>query len=228
MKSILQVCFSLTISLALFSSSCHKKCDPPHDPLVLKFPDALRPYIDFGIGSYWVYQDSATGRLDSIVLTAKEWGWDEASALNSCTNKLEVNKRVESLKLFYKEYRNGIFAYDLTAQTRNRNKLDSSINDLITEIDDQDDLYVISHPLQRSTFGHFSSYDITQGFIDSITVNGFLFSDVLEEKAVPSLNANSYYYKSFYKENIGMILSFARDANKSETFYRAIIRYKIK
>jgi hypothetical protein len=53
------------LSLLMLVFSCREKPDPP----TYLFPSEFLPYIVFQNGSYWVYEDSATGALDSVVVS---------------------------------------------------------------------------------------------------------------------------------------------------------------
>ena len=72
----LKLLFLLPITAFVLLSARCRHCDPVV-PVTLPFPDALKPYVDFGVGSYWVYEDSATGKLDSVILVDKKWGHEK-------------------------------------------------------------------------------------------------------------------------------------------------------
>lgn len=212
-------------AFVLLSARC-RHCDPVV-PINLPFPKELKPYVDFGIGSYWVYQDSTTGKKDSVVLIDKKWGWDEASGMNDCKEYV-VGKRVESLVLKYNVYRNDTFQRSYTIQSSNGNKLQTSINDTFTELDNSDGGYILSYPIERQAFEHSSGYRITQKFIDTITVNSIKYSNVLIIKAVLSGGIEFYSYYRYYQIKTGLILSLGRDTlNANGNYNRQLIRSKI-
>ncbi len=66
-----------------------------------KIPDEIKPYIMFPEGSYWVYQDSVTGSIDTVTLTSQytENAFSDFSG-----------KRVENLyQEYFSSYRDTIF-----------------------------------------------------------------------------------------------------------------------
>ncbi|WP_303309545.1 hypothetical protein [Hymenobacter sp. BT730] len=59
-KSILA--FLWLLALPLLATTCHK---PQPEPEAVPLPAELKAYTRFRPGTYWIYQDSVTGRLDS-------------------------------------------------------------------------------------------------------------------------------------------------------------------
>lgn len=211
-------------SLVLLSARC-RHCEPTA-PVTLPFPEALKPYVDFGVGSYWIYEDSATGRLDSVVLINKVWGWDEASGLNKC-KELEIGKRVESLQITYNVYQNGVFQWSYKIQTSNGNKLQTSINDSFTELDDENSFYILSFPLIRKTFFHVSSYNITQDFVDTLAIDGKTFRNLLHVHSSNSSGVKNFIYDEYYKDKIGKVLELELDTFHNKSRRRELVNYKI-
>lgn len=73
----------VSISCALLVASCHD--DPPPAPTVneAEMVRQLKEYTYFKEGSYWVYQDSATGMLDSMFV----YYADDGEGVNSDNEK---------------------------------------------------------------------------------------------------------------------------------------------
>lgn len=54
----------LVLAIAVcFASSCRKK-EP--EPIMRLIPQGMKDYWDFKVGTWWVYQDSATGAVDTV------------------------------------------------------------------------------------------------------------------------------------------------------------------
>lgn len=209
-------------ALVLLSARC-RHCDPVA-PVTLPFPDELKPYVDFGIGSYWVYEDSATGRLDSTVLTNKVWGWDYDYAKNGC-DQIYVRKKVETLDLNYSFFQDGVYKnsysehrlYTLGWDTYDGNSL----------LVDDDDWFVIGYPLDGSRF-YDNGYDISQTILDTVSVKGNIYSHPLKITSVPSSGMKYFLYNKYYKENIGCLKFTGLDTiNPKDNYNLSLIRYKI-
>jgi hypothetical protein len=64
MKKWCKISLIPLLSLLMLVFSCREKPDPP----TYYIPDAYKSYIAFQLGSYWVYEDSVSGALDSVVV----------------------------------------------------------------------------------------------------------------------------------------------------------------
>jgi hypothetical protein len=226
MTQVKVIVLSFLISFTLLSSRCRKHCDP-ENPQTLYFPGELKTYLDFGNGSYWIYKDSASGNIDSLVLAKRTWGWDEAFGTNECKQKVAY-KKIESLSMSYLLYRDGSFLYNYTEQTNNSSKLQTSLYDAFTIlINDYNNMVVMHFPFSDTSYTG-GGYRVTEEFLDSITINGTLYSHVLKiNKNLIEYPMNSHL-EIYYKDNIGCILSKSRDdLHPNLNFKKQIIYYKI-
>ena len=85
----------LIISILFLASSCKKK--PTY-----YMPQEFKDYVDFPVGSYWVYEDSVSGIKDSIYLYGRNLTIYELNNFYCNCEKLEQN--------FYSSYNNHLRA----------------------------------------------------------------------------------------------------------------------
>jgi hypothetical protein len=78
-------------------------CKPP-DPEIVYIPEEMKPYIMFPVGSYWVYEDSATLQTDSFCLN--EVLIDTAPSPNGQTDGYITSMYEEVIQYFYNDNAN--------------------------------------------------------------------------------------------------------------------------
>ncbi len=88
--------FILMISILFLASNCKKK--PTY-----YMPQEFKDYVDFPVGSYWVYEDSVSGIKDSIYLYGRNLTIYEPDNFYFKCEELEQN--------FYSSYNNELRAY---------------------------------------------------------------------------------------------------------------------
>ena len=209
--------------MVLLSARC-RHCDPVL-PVTLPFPNELKPYVDFGVGSYWVYEDSATGRLDSTVLTNKVWGWDFDYAKNRC-DEIYVRKKVETLTINYSIFQNGVF--NRSYSIHRLYMLGSDAFDEFTELDDNDGWYIISYPLERPIINHTTLYDITQTKVDTVWVKSSFYLKPIKIIWVPTFGIKYFSSFDYYIPKLGRIKMTTIDTlNRNGNYTLNLIRYKI-
>jgi hypothetical protein len=65
MRSDKLTAFALTAFVLLFAAACKKKSDE------IRIDERVRSYFDYQPGTYWIMKDSATGDIDSFVVTTR-------------------------------------------------------------------------------------------------------------------------------------------------------------
>lgn len=231
MKFVKLLFLFLICGFVCTSSKCRKNncTDPKNDkPKVVLTPDEFKAYFNFKAGSYWVYQDSATGKLDSVVLDSTFTTWDEGKGLDDCEN-LHVFKRVENIISYYSAYDS---AGNKTGYSRtklnNNGKIYSNDNDN-TFILEEDGNIKLVYPFSGS-FSDFG-YMRTINFYPDILINNGNYKNIVR---VFSNDTNSpknwpYYYIYYHEKNIGVIHISSVDAyNNNHTSAMHLIRYMVK
>lgn len=69
----MKLSFFLSLGFYFFCFSCKKDHkDKPADPVCIRFnPEALA-FVQFLLNKYYIYKDSASGMLDSVIVTQSE------------------------------------------------------------------------------------------------------------------------------------------------------------
>ena len=77
-KKVLYATLALFLpALLCFLQGCKRENDPP-EPEIFLFDQAMYDYCYFKTGTWWVYRDSATGMLDTVVIVENGNGIDTA------------------------------------------------------------------------------------------------------------------------------------------------------
>lgn len=94
--------FISLLCLVLSSSKCRKDCkDKPRQVFL---PQEVLDYVDFKTGTYWVYKDSATGRIDSEVVISSRHFMEDVGGLNECGSR-----HYENIEMVMKRYDSLVF-----------------------------------------------------------------------------------------------------------------------
>ncbi|MGK2862417.1 MAG: hypothetical protein ACSLE0_10815 [Chitinophagaceae bacterium] len=72
-----------TVIAILITAGCKKNIDAPNakDPIISNFSPSSLEYVQLTPGKYLVYKDSASGNLDSVVVTKSGFGWVTTPAI---------------------------------------------------------------------------------------------------------------------------------------------------
>jgi hypothetical protein len=201
MKKKKQLLFlAIAISTALLAARCAK-------PQTIYIDQDTKDYCLFGEGSYWIFQDSATLKTDSLVIT-----------------KVYYSIVDESESLDYEEY---CLKYSLFNDTTLLEKRDALVNRTLS--------YTFIRLPFRFPINHFpylsgkkEYYNLHYSqFVPVYSLGSSIFTDVkIFLYSDPLVNTNEYNKYFYWAKHIGPIKMTGIIGGKPVTFN--LIRYNIK
>lgn len=204
----------IIVSLAFFTVSCKKNTPDETPPAYLQFSAEALAYVQLPLNKYFIYKDSATATLDSVVVTKSSVEKIMAPAHQS-TNLFDPN-----VPAFYYQ----LFTLQLTKYTGASQQdwfygmansyLISGITPVNSDtaflllrerdrINNADRNYVFGYPVYTS-----NGSTLTTFVLPTITLEGKTYANVVVYIAANGLDATqNYYLKSIYywAKGIGII-----------------------
>jgi len=185
--------------LIMYSSSCKK--DKPticskENTVVLPI-DAVNRFF-FNDSSYWIYQDSASGLIDSL------WVYETSSGVGNL-EKINPSSKGKCFEGFTVKFYSKFYKYNLNVACVGSplgtpyEKEEFDVNYI------QDNIHCDGFSLK--SWNQYEVLDSDYGKIyhkDSITINNIQYYNVLINSNIDALG-NYIYLESFYAPNIGMI-----------------------
>ncbi len=209
------ICF---VFILINASSCLRKedktvCGSGNSVLLPK--DAVDRFF-FRDSSYWVYQDSLSGQLDSI------WVYKSDLPIINMEKARPFSKG--------KCYQAGITFYHSTWSNDYEISIDPQTSELGTEYKDESFNIYTTKKNYYSDFAlmngnNYINFDPETGLIDSVSllkVKGVEFNDILRKNNETNTQQDLYYI-SYYVKNIGMVKFIRNDKSVWE-----LLRYKVK
>jgi hypothetical protein len=162
----------------LLSSRCKKNVTCTPAPVIkVMIPQELLDYVDFKAGSYWVYQDSASGRIDSEVVVSSRHVMDDKYASNNCS-EVAITSQYENIEINMERYDStGKLTYSWTRSFNNVAKMRDHSQDSLFIIDNLNSFY-IGYPFKQKWT--VASATCTCSFFDSTLLNGKWYFDVIK------------------------------------------------
>jgi hypothetical protein len=199
-----------------YYAACKKETKPPTIRLI---PEEMKAYWDFKPGTYWIYQDSVTGAIDSVYVT--EYYNDTAQGILNYTQEpmtYEFLKYIAHSSLDGHDY-----GYWINTQAGLKNY--PEFNSVFSGKSGVDAHTSFVYPLIVGNY-------LTQGYsggVDTCVIHQLFvsfdgYSDVVQIDN--TLNSFEGYAntKAYYAKHIGLIRYEVPDSNK----YRILIDYHIE
>jgi hypothetical protein len=194
------ILFSLLLGLLLLSASCGRKCIP--DPIVtVMIPQEILDYVDFKAGSYWLFEDSVSGQIDSSVVVSSKHIMEDVGSMNSC-GKYAITRRYENIQILMERYDpSGNLRSAWSVEFNNGpKKQDHSLDNIY--IIDNNNSFTIGYPFDK-IYQSWGPSTITEFKIDSINIKGTIFKGILNTHIIPDgLDA---FTDILYAKKIGSI-----------------------
>jgi len=183
-------------------SCAYKRCDPTLAVKIM-IPEEVLEHIDFKAGSYWIYKDSVSGDVDSMVVEENRHIFEEEiHGIDRCGNEV-VLKQLENIVMdipiydtsvtFGSGYRENSF--------RNRGKMDGTMP-LDEFILDCQGSCIFGYPLNRTLTMQDSKTVVDR--IDSAVVGGIVYRNVIRVRETTNF---SIFNESLWVKNIGKVQS---------------------
>jgi len=210
------------LAVTLLATACHKNEPLPHDePITRLIPADMKAYWDFHAGTWWAYQDSITGAVDTV------------KVLDDTTYKfqgtLSYNQKPAACEfLQFTAFNTGdgyTYRYWINTEAGG-SSADYNVlfSDKFRPGDFVDVHRCFVYPLQVGTYTA-NSYGVA---FDSCVVKSFYaafdgFNDVV--RIDNTVNSFEHYKRtrSYYAKNVGLIRYEVPDSNK----YKILLDYYI-
>jgi hypothetical protein len=215
--------------LILFSFLCscckHPKPDDPKPPLPFRHcPKELLDYVIFQPGTYWVYEDSATGKFDSVWVTAFEHDTAYAQFLND--DRLQKGDEFHMLykTSYFKEYNQLIIhlSYDIKSPDIYPSWSAVVFNTNIFGISGQGGLFTTPFPFNEVGQGALDPIDtlhFAPDYSELMIFSNFIDSVLYINHRLTSLKSTEEFglgrrCKQYFRRNIGIVRYELPDSNQ--------------
>lgn len=156
-----------------------QSCREPEKPIYYMSQE-FRDYVDFPVGSWWVYEDSITGDIDSLSLIYSEY---------MIINDPQIDYQFEHLSQRYK-CEDSILAVSASCEDTGLSYL--SGNGFKS---------IIYFFLSESGYSNFPPYNLELiSNSDTMVINGVEYYDVV---CIRAIGQNTYLY--YWSKNIGLV-----------------------
>lgn len=184
-------CKICLIIITTFFVLCAADCSKDKDKPAYYMPQDFKDYVVFPEGSYWVYEDSVTGDIDSVYLQSQKIEIYTPPSYNNPGYNFEFLKEnvfsSNSNQVFYKE---GIYNQYIPSNIN---------NSYLYRYDIQ--LYYISSVDIGTTISNLTY----KSFLDSLTVKSKTFKKVKVFSTPPEYYSNGSFLCTYYGHNVGLI-----------------------
>jgi hypothetical protein len=224
MVKLKAILMSLLIGFVLLSSHCRKNCKPPVIDKIL-IPREILDYVEVKPGSYWVYRDSVTGKIDSSIVMSSEHTFDGGiTTTDDCGNSYNTGRYENYIIKANKFDSLGNFITDWEMYFANGPKMygNAPLDEYIIENNDD---FKIGYPFDR-IFNYRDLYTINEYKTDSIRTGGITFYNILNVKRVVKSSGGDIYDIISWAKNIG-IVSYIFVNKSSQQVKNNLIRYRI-
>lgn len=214
LPSFIAFCF-----IILFCSCCK----PEPEPIVRLIPAEMKQYWNFKPGSYWIYEDSTSGAIDSVYVTEHENYTFEGT--------LSYNEKTATCEYLGVEMHSSLDGYNYDYYINTQWASDNPLFNVASCSKAKPGDFVDNHicfvyPLHVGQWS-FNSYGV--GATDSCIIRNLYesysgFQDVVQVDN--TFNSFEHYKptKAFYAKDVGLIRYEVPDSNK----YRILIDYHIQ
>ena len=187
-------------------------------------PQEVLDYVDFKAGSYWIYQDSATGRIDSEVVVSNRHYLEGTSDNSICDQQFYQYENIEMIKERYDSAGNLTFTW--IVEFENNFKRGKPEYNGIFLIDNYDDL-TIGFPFNKNYW--VGSYAYSEEELDSIVINNITYPRVLKVVGkFDGINLNiDFKIYNYLSKKIGKVGLATTGANWNDFSRIYLLRYWI-
>ncbi|MBC7425125.1 MAG: hypothetical protein H7321_01215 [Bacteroidia bacterium] len=217
-KRYLTIAAFITGLLIIQSSSCKKKTPPTvcSEEITIKFPKNALDRLFFLDSSYWVYQDSISGQIDSF--------WVDYSQIGN------VNLEKRNYQTKGKCYQQG--RCFIKSRLQNDYTIEFTANPQSTGISLENELFNVTLIYKQNTIYYFDIGNqnyingYTDGFVENIPevkLKNKIFYDILKRTTLLIPSSFDIFKVSYFGNNIGLIKYIKPDGSVWE-----LVRYKIK
>ena len=225
MKTLsLKIQIFLFCGALIFSLGCNKRCRNKVIVEQILIPQEILNYVDFNVGTYWIYQDSSSGRLDSAVVVSNRHFMENDSTINDCGEKILI-RQFENIEVGYLHFDllSG-YSSSLYIQTFNNSlkRSNSSYNGIFV-INDMD-WFELAYPFNNYSNG---AYNIYESKTDSLLVLGKTYKEILVVKRKYTQGAPNYFANTYYGSKIGK-LTVREYSTPLGNNVNNLVRYKIR
>jgi hypothetical protein len=222
MAQIRAILLSLVVSILLLSSKCRKHCDPIIPEKVM-IPQEILDYIDFKVGTYWVFKDSVSGSLDSSIVISSKHIMEDDMTLNDCGDEV-LARQYENVIIKANKYDSlGNFIIDWEMSFNNSRKTALGVPVTVFIINNYDN-FKIAYPFDR--IYHTPVQTISEYKTDSITTNQLTYKELLNVKRIIDNDPNHAFDVGTWAKKIGLV-HYVYFANSKQVEQSYLIRYKI-
>ena len=209
----------------LLSLQCKRPDCSKDVPITLMIPQEILDYVDFKAGSYWVFQDSATGRIDSEVVLSSKHTMENVDAYNKC-QEIATMRRFENIEINFRRYDSlGTLTGGWLREFDNGPKYRNRSLDKFFVINNGGNSFVIGYPFDE-IYGE-NSYEIHESKLDSILLNGKMYYNVIEVLELFQAKTDFVIY-SYFAKNIGLIQRGTKGLHQNDYSKSDLIRFQIK
>ncbi len=229
MKTKITLKIMLLLMVALTNIQCSKTppdtnkqnnitCDSANTVLI---PADMKARFYFKEGTYWIYKNIDNGEIDSM------WVSKSGNDINPTNPKISqtgLNKCYEGFGLFVKnnEFINSDqYFYTLSIESYPKDGLNLN-NELYNLVEVSARNNYLGNVLLNNKGGIYEKYDSDIHFIDTITIQTKLYTNVLNLN-YPNSTSHGLFSDAYYVKNIGLV-KFVRSNDNS---IWELIRYKI-
>jgi hypothetical protein len=148
----------------------------------------FKDYTTFGIGSYWVYEDSASSQIDSVYLE---------NVQNTIVNASGFNYITEQIVLHFNSSMNN--SYVGSSQFDGASQLDDSPFYIYIEYGGNTMFF------SRQSIGHNSNGLTYEKYLDTLNFNGIKYSKIMVFLVKGDFTGQDFPKRTFYANKIGLI-----------------------
>ena len=192
------------LPIVLLSLQCKRPDCSKDVPLEIMIPQEVLDYVDFKAGSYWIYQDSATGRIDSEVVLSSKHTMENIDAYNNC-QEIATMRRFENIEINFRRYDSlGTLTGGWLREFDNGPKYRNRSLDKFFVINNGGNSFVIGYPF-----------------------DGKMYYNVIEILELFQAKTDFVIYRYFAK-NIGLIQRGTKGLHQNDFSKSDLIRFQIK
>lgn len=181
MSNVKLLLFLPVAAFVLVMARCKRHdCSKDIIPKVM-IPQEVLDYVDFKAGTYWVYQDSATGRIDSEVVVSSRHYMQDVVTTNDC-GAVAPTRQYENIEMIIQRYDSaGNKKESWIREFDNVNKMRDNRQDNMFIIDNYGS-FEIGYPFN---IPYYLGGDVIYQYkIDSVKINGIYRFDALKVESI--------------------------------------------
>lgn len=218
-KSLLTLFILLFVLLSL---QCKRPDCSKDVPLETMIPQEVLDYVDFKAGSYWVYQDSVTGEIDSEVVISSKHLMENVSTTNNC-GEVAISYRFENINMLINRYDSAGTLKGSFIREFNNSAKKSNANQINVFIIDNNNSFLIGYPFSLKYFE--GEYECTETLLDTLKLDNKEYIKALKLSKIFA-TAPSNYILFYFANQIGVIKKTSVIFGKTDRVFK-LIRYKI-